>query len=1094
MINMAFDLKRWQSQVHDWWARHGPRLKTVPIDSAYALLAASAWLPFLAAYAQEPGPATTALVGVTAGLGSNLVANVVQRAYDRARGGEQVIGQVREDAQTRAELDAVLQATRTLEAAQDALGERWDTFARQLAQEMAALPGRSSLIVTLGDGTVVGGSVIAGDLTLRDSTFVGGNQITIQGDGNVAGDGSQATVIKTGDHSPVTLVEDTRDRDEDRQRERALHGYLERLASECNVLHLRGMDPRAADVTRQETMSLAAVYTALDTNRRVPLSDEELAAMKERERGPMEIIGEGRRGERPQRPMSALEVASRCDQLVLLGKPGAGKSTFVNHLALRLAQAALRGNGPKDLPGWTRGPLVPVRIILRDLASSPHLSERGSAAALWDFVTETLAKAHLADAAPALRERLDGRALLLLDGLDEVEAGARQRVLEAVADLALTYRHVPILVTCRVYAYQEPAWRLPGFDEATLAPFDEERMDHFIVAWYAEVARMGMMSASEAGERAARLRDAVRRPDLRTLAPNPLLLTMMALLHSSWGRLPEDRVQLYSEIVELLLARWEQSRLGRETLTQARLSPRDLRFALEEVAYVAHGQQLEGEGTADVAEPFLRRVLQEYLEGDWNRAGDMIRYIRERAGLLLERKPGVYGFPHRTLQEYLAGCYLSVQTGFPSQVADLVRDDETRWREPFLLAVAKTARAENRVDLALAAVDNLCPRAWAETPLDEQAYRCAWLAGEALLEVGVDTLRRRDAWAARLERVTGWLAGSLEAGALKPVERAAAGRVLAQLGDPRDLDAVVFVPGGPFTMGSGAGDEQAYDDERPQHTVELAGFYIGRYPVTNGQYGRFVQAGGYDERRYWTEAGWAWRTGAREPDLAMIEDKDLRESYADWLARRPPEKRNQPFWWDDPAWNLPNHPVVGVCWFEALAYTRWLTERLQVSGFKFQVWLDGKLETRDVKPGTLIARLPTEAEWEKVARGTEGWTYPWGDEWAEDRANTSEANVGRTTAVGAFPAGASPYGVLDMSGNVWEWCSSVGYTEAKYPYQPDDGREDLEQNTWRTLRGGSWYSGRKLARCASRSSDHPGYFGYGYGFRVVFPGSPPSDF
>ena len=146
---MAFDLKCWQSEVRAWWADHGPRLKTTSVESAYAALAASAWLPLLAAYAQDPGPATTALVGITAGIGSNLVANVVQRTYDGARGGEQVTGQARDDPQARAELDAVLQATRALEAAQEALGERWDNFARQLAREVAALPGRSSLIVAL---------------------------------------------------------------------------------------------------------------------------------------------------------------------------------------------------------------------------------------------------------------------------------------------------------------------------------------------------------------------------------------------------------------------------------------------------------------------------------------------------------------------------------------------------------------------------------------------------------------------------------------------------------------------------------------------------------------------------------------------------------------------------------------------------------------------------------------------------------------------------------------------------------------------------------------------------------------------------------
>jgi formylglycine-generating enzyme required for sulfatase activity len=125
--------------------------------------------------------------------------------------------------------------------------------------------------------------------------------------------------------------------------------------------------------------------------------------------------------------------------------------------------------------------------------------------------------------------------------------------------------------------------------------------------------------------------------------------------------------------------------------------------------------------------------------------------------------------------------------------------------------------------------------------------------------VGANKLRQRDAWVVRLERVAGWLARLMQAGALAAVERAAAGRVLARLGDPRDLDEVVFVPGGPFSMGSAEGDADADDDERPQHPVEVADFCIGKYPVTNGQYARFVEAGGYDERRYWTEAGWAWR-------------------------------------------------------------------------------------------------------------------------------------------------------------------------------------------------------------------------------------------
>jgi hypothetical protein len=203
-------------------------------------VAASAWLPLLAACTDDPGAAMTALVGITAGVGSNLVANVMQNAYDRARGGEQVTGQARESAQVRAELDAVLRATQVLEAAQEALGERWDGFARQLALEMAALPGESTLTVTLGDGTVVRGSVVAGNVTLIDSTFVGGDQVRIE----------RAETVQIGT-SPAAQDAATR--------ERALRAYLERLVGECDALYLRGMDPRAADVTQKETMSLAAV-------------------------------------------------------------------------------------------------------------------------------------------------------------------------------------------------------------------------------------------------------------------------------------------------------------------------------------------------------------------------------------------------------------------------------------------------------------------------------------------------------------------------------------------------------------------------------------------------------------------------------------------------------------------------------------------------------------------------------------------------------------------------------------------------------------------------------------------------------------------
>jgi len=257
------------------------------------------------------------------------------------------------------------------------------------------------------------------------------------------------------------------------------------------------------------------------------------------------------------------------------------------------------------------------------------------------------------------------------------------------------------------------------------------------------------------------------------------------------------------------------------------------------------------------------------------------------------------------------------------------------------------------------------------------------------------------------------------------------------------LPDTVLVPAGPFLMGSTEDDKMASDDEdeRPQHTVELPAYRIGRYPLTNAEYARFVEAGGYDERRYWTEAGWTWR-----------------------------EKNGvtRPGYWEDEKWNRPDYPVVGVSWYEAVAHCRWLTEALQVA----EALDEGE-----------VVRLPTEAEWEKAARGEHARQWPWGDDFDPARANTGEGGPRRTTPVGKYsPAGDSPYGAADMAGNVWEWCSSLS---GGYPYDPDNGREDLEAGGARVLRGGSWLNAARAARCACRSRYNPDGRNNGVGFRCV---------
>jgi formylglycine-generating enzyme required for sulfatase activity len=240
---------------------------------------------------------------------------------------------------------------------------------------------------------------------------------------------------------------------------------------------------------------------------------------------------------------------------------------------------------------------------------------------------------------------------------------------------------------------------------------------------------------------------------------------------------------------------------------------------------------------------------------------------------------------------------------------------------------------------------------------------------------------------------------------------------------------MILIAAGEFTMGSDPSlDQEAVDDEQPQHILYLPDYYLAKTSVTNAQYGAFVQA-----------------TGHRPPHQ--------------WTGEKPPRSQE-------------NHPVVNVSWHDALAYCNWLAE---VSGKPY--------------------RLPSEAEWEKGARGEDGRIYPWGDQWDAARCNSKESSQGETvavlgiykgstTAVDAHPEGASPYGLLDMAGNVWEWTSSVYQV---YPYDPGDGREDLnaDDDVRRVLRGGASVNLAWRVRSAFRGSDLPEFFFYDRGFRVA---------
>ena len=310
---------------------------------------------------------------------------------------------------------------------------------------------------------------------------------------------------------------------------------------------------------------------------------------------------------------------------------------------------------------------------------------------------------------------------------------------------------------------------------------------------------------------------------------------------------------------------------------------------------------------------------------------------------------------------------------------------------------------------------------------DEKVLRRRWLLGGKALRDIQEYKREENVTALAREKLLALMGPGID---LDLKDRFEAGEILGILGDPRiKPPPMVNVQAGEFTMGS-----NEYKDEKPIHRVYLDEFMIGKYPVTNEEFKVFIADNGYKNKELWTPEGWNWREE---------------------------EKIFEPLYWHDRKWNGANFPVVGVSWYEAAAYAAWLS---QTTGIKYA--------------------LPTEAQWEKAARGSKGLIYPWGNKFDKNKCNSFEGGLGRTSPVGLFSGGASPYDCLDMAGNVWEWCADW-YGKDYYKKSPARNPQGPSSGSLRVFRGGSWDNVDWYCRGACRYWAHPAYRDYGLGFRLV---------
>jgi formylglycine-generating enzyme required for sulfatase activity len=830
---------------------------------------------------------------------------------------------------------------------------------------------------------------------------------------------------------------------------------------------LRALDPRRNDPTAMgKNITVDQVYTPLDVTRAVYRDDDGSILPDEVQRA---MGGASRKDVDDPSPLAAMEAVSMNERLVLLGDPGGGKSTFVAFLALCLTGQVLDpGAGwlrQIATQGWTHDGRLPLLIVLRELAESmPSNAAQGTAQHIWAFLEAELEKRGGKAALPAVQAALGkGAALLLFDGLDEVPAEKRVIIRDAVEDFVKTlHKDNRILVTCRILNYADARYKLAGFAEETVAPFDTPKIKHFVRAWYGALRQLGRIDEVTMQARVDDLLQAIDDPQVQPMAGNPMLLTVMALVHNHTGTLPRETARLYERCVDLLLLRWRPDE-AKHLADELGVKEGDLKRMLWELAYAAHEEQGGSEGAANIPQGSILGIVSRYLGDDDEqvKARQFCNYIERRAGLLIGRgmdKNGqrIFSFPHRTFQEYLAGCYLAGDRFY--RRADEHARKGGHWRVSLLLATGHLLFNDDKTDIPLDAILNMCPADM--QPESDEDWRVVALAGEMLALVGIGNAERDNNGRKALANTRQFLARLLTEGRLPPVERAAAGRTLSVLGDGRrgvgtlkkpsgevlpDIVCAEVIAAGRYVIGD---DE---DEDNPRREIEIPQAYrMAKYPVTQAQYLAFQD----DVSEYGYRYGEWWE------GLAADED-DKRPAVPDF--------------------RYDNHPMENVNWYQAVAFTQWLTFRLRgmaimadgtvgsVSDLPDDAWIIGK---------NAVIRLPHEHEWEVAARGTDGRVYPYVGDFDAGKGNAVKTGIGMTSAVGIFPGGASPCGALDMSGNVWEWC------ENRY-YEPDV--RDLRGTDARVLRGGSWVNGNPQSfRAAYRSGNAPQGRNLGRGFRFMF--------
>ncbi len=721
-------------------------------------------------------------------------------------------------------------------------------------------------------------------------------------------------------------------------------------------------------------------------------------------------------------PEKAFAVAGRDHHLVLFGEPGSGKTTALRKLAHVVLTA---GGQALGLPPDT----IPLLLRLRQLRRG-HLRH-----SLDTFIRREL---H-ALSGPRFPRRLArqlwtrGRLLLLLDGLDEIADEALRAEVCAYLDQQLAGQHergIRAAVSCR-YAGYGGAVRLGSrFLHLDIRPLDDGQIAGLIHAWFRAARRALELdparrdeavrrARSEAADLVARLgRKEFASQRIKELVSTPLLLVLLCVQVMRGHVIPRRRVDFYARCLDVLLETKLRERAEDRLLERA--DTLDLLLSLAWRLHTARRRDdLTSEEFAAVASPVLERVRRGSGESPAPEA--LLDQLRRGAGVVTRYAQDRYGFMHLGLQEYLAAVHAARERSGALLVEMAQQVGEEWWREPILLAVGLSEYQ-------------------AFVPLMEAVLARGDLAGHLdLVRECLDEAHAPDP--------APFAAVVADDGAA-PGHRAAVLRLYQDRGEPAIAEAVAS---------AGLMEHEDLDlralarqvcgkagmEVPPETHADVAGDVAAAVPGPRTSERAVELLPGM--RALWVPGGTFTLGG--DPDALNARPAAEVAVPGFWLGEAPVTNdqyrvfleetgHDEPPYWRKRRFNDPRQPVVTASWHDAVAFCAWLTQRQQTA--------------RTVE-------LPTEVQWERAARGSDGRIYPWGAQSPDETRACFDLAWGedRPAPVGSFPAGRGPYGHLDLAGLVWEWTR-------------DDVSGEFGGRALRALRGGSWRDPAQFLRSASR--------------------------